>query len=327
VGFCSSARLPAGHAIPVSVTYGYRKGADFRAISGAARSYAVGLRHILVILSALALAAAIVPAATAGANTGRTEFLVTLKAPSLATAIAQSRVLSARVRHSRLDVRSPTSVSYVRGLAAQQRALERRVATAFPDAGVRWRYHVVLDGVSVVATRRDAARLAQLPGVAHVYPAVRYHALERQGYQVIGAPALWGPSLTTAGQGIKIGIIDDGVDRTHRYLRPAGLPMPRGFPKGNQRYTTAKVIVARAFAPPHAKWRYAHLPFDPLLSEHGTHVAGIAAGDYHTNADGTLISGVAPKAYLGPPRPGSARTGTRPRSSPASRPPCATGWT
>jgi subtilisin family serine protease len=263
------------------------------------RSYAVGLRRLFLILAATGLGAALVPAANAGTSGARTEFLVTLNVPSLATAVAQSRVLSARSKHTRLDTRSPTSVSYLRGLASTQRTLQRRIAAVVPDASVRWRYQVVLDGMSVVASPADAARLSRLPGVAHVYPALRYHALERQGYQVIGAPALWGPRLSTAGQGIKIGIIDDGVDQRHPYLSPSGLSMPPGFPKGKKRYTTRKVIVARAFAPPHPKWRYAHLPFDPALSEHGTHVAGIAAGDYNTNADGTFISGVAPRAYIG----------------------------
>src|SRR6185295_9221545 len=35
------------------------------------------------------------------------------------------------------------------------------------------------------------------------------------------------------------------------------------------------------------------------LSSHGTHVAGIAAGNANTLAEGTRISGVAPRAYLG----------------------------
>jgi hypothetical protein len=59
------------------------------------------------------------------------------------------------------------------------------------------------------------------------------------------------------------------------------------------------VIVARAFAPRTPKWRYARRPFDPRFSEHATHVAGIAAGNYRTLAQGSRISGVAPKAYIG----------------------------
>ena len=39
--------------------------------------------------------------------------------------------------------------------------------------------------------------------------------------------------------------------------------MPSGFPKGNTPFTTPKVIVARAFPPPEATWKYASRPFDP----------------------------------------------------------------
>ena len=117
---------------------------------------------------------------------------------------------------------------------------------------------------------------------------------------------------------MKIGIIDDGIDRTHPYFNPKGYRMPRGFPKGQKRFTTAKVIVARAFAPRTPNWRYAGRPFDPLNSEHATHVAGIAAGNYRTRAGRTRISGVAPKAYLGNykvltiPTPGFGLNGNSP---------------
>ena len=99
---------------------------------------------------------------------------------------------------------------------------------------------------------------------------------------------------------MKIGIIDDGIDQTHPYFAPAGYAMPPGFPRGQTAYTTAKVIVARAFPPPHAIWKNAAKPFDPKLSEHATHVAGIAAGNAGTTASGgNTVSGVAPRAYLG----------------------------
>src|SRR5436190_1717353 len=97
--------------------------------------------------------------------------------------------------------------------------------------------------------------------------------------QVIGAPQVWGPDLATAGQGTKIGIIDDGIDQRHPFFSPAGFTTPSGFPKGNTAYTTAKVIVARSFPPPGRDDRYGKLPFDPVESIHGTHVAGIAAGN------------------------------------------------
>ena len=75
----------------------------------------------------------------------------------------------------------------------------------------------------------------------------------------------------------------------------------RGFPKGQTAYTTPKVIVARAFAPATPVYRNSRtLPFDPELSDHGTHVAGIAAGDNNTpTRTGVRLSGIAPRAYLG----------------------------
>ena len=118
--------------------------------------------------------------------------------------------------------------------------------------------------------------------------------------QQIGAPAIWGPTLDTAGQGVKIGIIDSGIDPGHPYFDPAGYTMPPGFPKGQRRFTTAKVIVARSFAPKTgATAPSVRLAFSEDDSSHGTHVAGIAAGNADTPADGRRISGVAPRAYLG----------------------------
>src|SRR5262249_53560245 len=101
--------------------------------------------------------------------------------------------------------------------------------------------------------------------------------------------------LDTAGQGVKIGIIDSGVDPGHPYFDPTGYTMPPGFPKGQLRFTTAKVIVARVFAPKGITSPSARLAFSPDDSSHGTHVAGIAA----TLAAGRRISGVAPRAYIG----------------------------
>ena len=101
--------------------------------------------------------------------------------------------------------------------------------------------------------------------------------------------------------------------------------MPR-VPEGRPRYTTAKVIVARAFPAPGQTAPYDLRAFDPNDS-HGTHVAGIAAGDARHDGARAVRLGVAPRAYIGnyralPSRPtaASARTGTRPSSSPRSRP-------
>jgi subtilisin family serine protease len=261
------------------------------------------LRRVVLLSAAVLLVA--LPGASAlarsgGAPTDLVQVVVTLEQPPLARAATQGRTLASTRARGRVSLRAPASRSYLRTLAGAQRSLQSRIATSFPGARFGWRYSVVANGFSVVLPRAQAERLSSVPGVAKVWPSVRYRPLLDRSVKLVKAPSAWGPGLTTSGQGMKIGIVDDGIDPSHPFLSPARYTMPPGFPKGVVADTTAKVIVARAFAPPSPGWRNASRPFDPLLSEHGTHVAGIAAGNSGTRAiAGRTVSGVAPAAYLG----------------------------
>jgi subtilisin family serine protease len=270
---------------------------------------AAPLRRLALVFPAVLGSLALLLAAGATAqpapdSTQLVEVVVTLPQPPLAAAILRDRALAAATttRH-RLNLRAPASVSYLRTLAAAQRTLQARIQRAIPDAHARWHYGVVANGMSVVVPRSRLAELSALTG-ATVWPSVTYHAMLNRTPQLIGAPAVWGPTLATSGNGMKIGIIDDGLDQTHDFFSPAGFAYPAGFPKGNTDFTTPKVIVARAFAPATPVWKYANTPFDPQNSEHATNVAGIAAGDHDTIAnvpgEGKLkVSGIAPSAYIG----------------------------
>jgi subtilisin family serine protease len=255
-----------------------------------------GLRRGLLICGLLALALA--PAARAEP----VEVVVTLKQPPLSRVFAQEPTLafSSFARPHRLLLTSPASQTYLRRLDAAQRSLQARIRSAIPPAGVRWRYGVVLNGMAVVVPREQLGRLARVPGVDRVWPTRSYRPLLDVTPQLIGAPSLWGPTLASAGQGMKIGIIDDGIDQTHPMFAPRGLAYPPGFPKGQTAFTTPKVIVARAFPPPAPRYANSTRPFDPELSDHAIHVAGIAAGDDNTiTRQGFRLSGIAPRAYLG----------------------------
>ena len=228
-----------------------------------------------------------------------TEVIVTLDAPSLLG--AERSLTSAGTRAASREI-----------AVAQARA-KARLLTAIPSAHIVERYRIVADGFALVVPTRDVARLTSIPGVAKVWPNLVYHSLSTtrttvtraqalaQGPQVIGADKLWGDNLETAGQGIKIGVIDDGIDAKHQYFEPDSLAYPAGFPKGIKADTTPKVIVQRAFAPAKPVYRFARAPFDPSEngSFHATHVAGIAAGDHNTPDGALFLSGVAPDAYLG----------------------------
>ncbi|HEY0416500.1 MAG TPA: S8 family serine peptidase [Gaiellaceae bacterium] len=245
------------------------------------------MRRVLTIACAAAAAAVVLAGdGLAGAASPLTEVVVTLKAPPLS--VFGRSLLSAR------------HADYLRRVDAEQSAVTRRIETALPRSHVRWHYRLVANGVAVVLPRAEVGGLAQVPGVAQVWPNVRYHALAAQlGPQQIGADKLWGANLEDAGNGMKIAIIDDGVDASHPYFSPKGFHYPPGFPKGMKAYTTPKVIVQRVFTPVGSTWKNAKLPFDPAESFHATHVAGIAAGDHATAARATVLSGVAPNAYIG----------------------------
>jgi subtilisin family serine protease len=215
-----------------------------------------------------------------------TEVVVTLKSPPLA-AFGRSLLFA---RHT----------SYLRKLESQQAAVSARIEETIPSSRIRWRYRLVANGLAVVLPRTEIAKLAQVPGVAEVWPNVRYRSLAAKlGPQQVGADKLWGPSFETAGNGMKIGIIDDGVEADHPYFNPSGFQYPPGFPKGQTRFATPKVIVQRTFTPPSPVWKYASTPFDPTGSFHATHVAGIAAGVHGVQVGPNTLSGVAPNAYIG----------------------------
>ena len=154
---------------------------------------------------------------------------------------SESRVLTARVKARRLDLASPTSAGYVRSLATAQRPLAARITTTIP----RRERHLALpgrpDGLAVYLPRADLARLAATPGVAqglaerHLPAAARPQPAADRRAADVGQP-----TFSTAGNGIKIGIVDDGVDQAHPFFNPAGYTMPPGFPKGDTAFTTAE---------------------------------------------------------------------------------------
>ncbi|HET8652971.1 MAG TPA: S8 family serine peptidase [Gaiellaceae bacterium] len=224
------------------------------------------------------------------------EVVVELASPSA----ARSRLPRS---HARLDLGSHAALHRLTRIRAEQEQVAGRIADALPEARIRWRYRIVLNGLAVVLPARAVPRLERVDGVTAVHESSRYRAQLDRSPTAIGAPTLWGPGLSTAGQGVKIAIIDDGIDQRHPFFDPTGYAMPAGFPKGQAAYTTGKVIAARSFPPPSPRARFAELPLDPAESEHGTHVAGIAAGNNGTpvqiGGGQARLSGVAPRAYLG----------------------------
>jgi minor extracellular serine protease Vpr len=204
----------------------------------------------------------------------------------------------------KLDVASVSSRRYLARVVAAQRIAAAQLVRAIPQARIGRSFQIVLDGLTVSLPVTKLPALAGLSFVRKIYPSMTYHLLTDTSPGVIGADELH--ALTGArGEGVKIGIVDDGVDNTNPFLAPDGLAYPPGFPRGGKKWTSPKVIVARAFPGPNSG-RPGRLAVDRRASFHATHVAGIAAGDAGTCSPGGRdhpptcgLSGVAPRAYIG----------------------------
>jgi minor extracellular serine protease Vpr len=205
---------------------------------------------------------------------------------------------------SRLDVSSRASRTYLARIDSEQLAAAAAIRAASPSATVTRRFEVVLNGLTVELPIRRLPRLSALPFVADVYPSLRYTLALNRSPSLISAPAFTA-ATGISGDGVKIGIVDDGVDHLNPFFNPAGYSFPPGFPKGQRAFTTAKVIAARSYPGPGSGSR-GKLPLDRNASFHGTHVAGIAAGNSGTTSPGGRdhpptpgLSGVAPRAWIG----------------------------
>jgi subtilisin family serine protease len=210
-----------------------------------------------------------------------------------------------------VDVNSPAAVQYRTQLQQQQQAALQQIQQMFPAAQQQRGYQVVVNGMALAlpeATPADLERLRALPQVAEVYPDLHYDMHMFSSLPQIGAPELWQhPDIggqANAGAGIKIAVLDSGIAIDNPFFDPSGFSYPEGYPQGDTNFTTPKVIVSRVYTRPFA----APLPGSdtpvpgPEDASHGTHVAGIAAGNANTQATiagvTETISGVAPQAYL-----------------------------
>ena len=238
----------------------------------------------------------------AAAQRGWTRVIVRLSAPPLA-AWTSNRSLSSASRTQHLNVNSASSKAYLAKLATLQDAAAAQVRASIPSARFEERFSILLDGITVRLPAKSLPKLLGVSAVTKIYPSLSYFSTMDRGPSVIKATDLQA-ATGDKGQGIKIAVVDTGVDSSSPFLNPAGFTYPAGFPKGDTKLTTPKVIVARAFPGP-IRDKLSATAFDKT-EPHGTHVSGIAAGDEGTNAPAgpdhpavANLSGVAPKAWIG----------------------------
>ena len=188
--------------------------------------------------------------------------------------------------------------------------VSRRVAVRAQQARVRQsvaRVATVLDSVELVANAfivegADADALRAIPGVARVLPVYELHpVLDVMSviHHVPEAMARVG-GMDKAGAGIKIGILDSGIDVDHAGFQDNTLPALDGYPRVSDEQIrgamSKKIIVGRAYDSLN-RVQQVNLDIEDRVG-HGTAVAMVAAGVTNIGPYGP-ITGFAPKAYLG----------------------------
>jgi hypothetical protein len=157
---------------------------------------------------------------------GRVTVLVGLRLPPLAQRYGRGLFLFGP---KKLDIASSASQAYLAQLAREQAVAARAIRRAVPSARISYQYRTVLDGMAVSLRYRDLPRLMRVGAVRKVYPSVRYHLDTNKSPSVIRADTFW---ATTGGrgQGVKIGVVDDGIDENNPFVNPTGFTYPAGFP-------------------------------------------------------------------------------------------------
>ncbi|WP_433267712.1 S8 family serine peptidase [Actinosynnema sp. CS-041913] len=151
-------------------------------------------------------------------------------------------------------------------------------------------------GVVVTADAAEVRGLTALPEVVAVRLAVPKVVQNAGAAQLTKAAQVW-RQTGRYGDGMRIGIIDTGIDYTHADFGGPGTPAAYEAVDRTAPWTpTAKVVGGHDFAgdeydandPAKATPKPDPNPLD--CRSHGTHVAGSAAG-YGENADGTTFTG------------------------------------
>jgi subtilisin family serine protease len=210
----------------------------------------------------------------------------------------------------KIDYSSTTTKSERARLSAQRNQFKKWLQSVAPKAKVTSEFDISVNAVSVALNGTALSTLKGGPGVVSVSYEGTYRPLDADDPDlgIINAIEAWGAEGgANAGAGVKVGVVDSGIDQDHPCFDGLGADgLEIEYPDfsgnaGDPRFTNSKVVIAKVF-----NMRAKVKGYTPeAVDSHGTHVAGTIACELDTPAAiGTTkipygVSGVAPAAQLG----------------------------
>ena len=202
----------------------------------------------------------------------------------------------------KIDFDQGSVKSYRAQLSALRNTFKSWLRANVPQASVSGEFDIALNAVSVKLGGASLAQVAASPLVKLAqYQGLYYPNAADPDLDIVHALDAWvqAGGATSAGAGVKVAIVDSGIDVGHPCFAETGYSSQPQM--GDRRFTNNKVIVARVFNNKTPSQRYT----PEAIDSHGTHVAGTVACNFETPTvvDSVTLpyrmSGVAPRALLG----------------------------
>jgi subtilisin family serine protease len=273
------------------------------------RTFTVGT--FLTAAAAIALFAASVPDSVPDSGLVQTSFVPRSLSAEPMTVVAQLSGKS--MAEAQADAGRKLTGSEKSQIKNQLKAIQDGLNPQIQLAGgtVLAQFQSALNGIKVQIPASKLSKLSSLQGVVALLPVHNDVLVNVTSVPYIGAPTVWDAPTNFHGEGIKIGVIDTGIDYTHANFGGSGIPAD---------YTTAH---AAETSPANPAWfgpaapkvkggydfvgdnynadgtpaqRIPHPDPNPLdCNGHGSHTSGTAAG-FGVTSGGTT--------YTGPYNPG-----------------------
>ena len=219
---------------------------------------------------------------------GQVDVMIELEAAPASAAFGQARARGTTAAKT-------ASRNQTAAIKRAQAAVESQFGASATKARTLYRAHALYSGVAVRTDASKVQALAALPGVKAVHRITPKQASNSSSVPLIGAPEVWKGRGET-GQGVRVGVIDTGIDYTHADFGGPGTKAAfEAASASNTFKPTAKVVGGYDFAgDAYNPSEGVGVPVpdpNPIDCEgHGSHVSGTTAG-LGVNKDGSTYTG------------------------------------